>query len=79
MPTPAEYAINVACEFGLSREASLELEDSIRKQLNSYVKANIYMPSVTLRDAAGKKRDMSILVCLFVVFFELLFNLVIKF
>ena len=62
MPTPAEYVMNIASDFGLSWETSIELQDSIQKQLQAYVKANIFMPCVTLRDAAGKKRDVSVLV-----------------
>ena len=65
MPTPAEYAMNIACEFGLSWGASLELQEKIQKQLQAYVKANVFLPSVTLRDAAGKKRDVSVLVSYF--------------
>jgi len=61
-PTTAEYANNVANQFGLSWKNTLILEDSINRQLQAYMKANTYMSCVTLKDAADKKRDLSILV-----------------
>ena len=61
-PTTAEYAMNVANQFGLSWKNTLKLEDSINLQLQAYMKANTYMSCVTLKDAADKKRDLSILV-----------------
>ena len=79
MPSPAEYAANVALEFGLSWHAMLDLENSIERQLERYVEeymmvANIgtnssrhqqmmlfNLPCVTLIDAAGTKRNLTLL------------------
>lgn len=62
MPTPEVYAMNIATEFGLSWRTTLDLEASIQHQLQKFIKSLIYMPCITLNDAAGKKRDLSSLV-----------------
>lgn len=63
MPTPAEFAMNIALEYGLTKIETLTLERDINHQLQQYLlTTSSFLPCVTLNDATGKKRNLSSLV-----------------
>ena len=59
-PTPEEYAANIASEFGLSFPQTMDLKESIEKQLRDFARSQPhYFAPIALLDPYGSERPNS--------------------
>jgi hypothetical protein len=57
-PSPMEYALNVADEFGLNFGQTVDLAVSIQNQIDDYLRNNIaYSAPIAIRDPSGLERE----------------------
>lgn len=59
-PSPMEFALEVAAQYGLNYYETLDLNKSIETQISSYIRKNAFFKRpITVNDPYGKKREIS--------------------